>query len=114
MSQFLKGFLVGGILAGSYVLLNVGQPGAKTRQQIREYIETVKNETEQVAQDTQRIQQAMNRLTDTAIPSVQKTVKETQRLATQFEQNSRPRLRRLKECFNDLQTHMQEAVQIFE
>ena len=114
MSRFFKGFIIGGFLAGSYVLLNVEQSGEQTRKQLRLYFEQLKEQSQQVKHDAERIQNKLNYLTEEGLPTIKQAAWETQRLITQFEQNSRPRLRRFQSRLNDLQEHVNETIQIFE
>lgn len=108
MAKFRKGFVFGALLGGVYTLLTAKQSGAATRQQLKNYVQQTKENVTDVNEKFANLQESLHRLANDGKAAFEEAQAEIQTNLRHFQEENKPRLRRIGDKLNQLTTHILE------
>lgn len=108
MSKFLKGFLLGSVIGGAVALLNNPRSGQENREIVSKHIQDTTKDLTTIQNGTAVLQKGIKQVQETVLPQTMKVVDSIQDEITKFQLENKPRIRRIKDKIQTLQTHLKE------
>ncbi|MBF0780861.1 MULTISPECIES: YtxH domain-containing protein [unclassified Granulicatella] len=106
MSKFFKGFLFGGSITSIVTLLLVKSSGKENRQKVSHYLQNIQQNATQLNMALSTLNQAKREITSQVIPQLNQSLKDIQTTLRHFKEDNQPRLKRIQDKVNTLQSHI--------
>lgn len=113
MAGFRSGLLWGALFGGLAGLMNAPRSGKETRENIKTFIDQTTDDVNDVRYKVDNLKVAIERLTNEGIKSATTAVEELQVSAQHFQEEAQPRIRRVQEKAEILQSNIEENVEKF-
>lgn len=109
MKHFLLGSLTGIVAGGLYGLIKTPQSGKENQQALKDYADETANNIQDISDKVKDLKESVNQL-KTEVSFVQNDVMdEMQLIAKDFQHEAEPRLRRIKEKADKIQTEVEDT-----
>ncbi|UUX33945.1 YtxH domain-containing protein [Fundicoccus culcitae] len=113
MAGFKSGFLWGAVFGGMAGLMNAPASGRETRQNIKDFIDQTTDDVNDVRFKVDNLKMAIERLSTEGLSSASTASKDIQVSVQHFQEETKPRIRRIKEKAEKLQESIDENVEKF-
>ncbi|WP_124059407.1 YtxH domain-containing protein [Vaginisenegalia massiliensis] len=111
MSKFGQGLLFGSVIGGIVALLNAPKKGEETRQDLKLYLDQTRTDVDDVRFKVDNLKVAIERLSKEGLPQAQSAVKDLQTAIQHFSEESKPRINRVMNQVETLQTDIKDGME---
>lgn len=108
MAGFRSGLFWGAVFGGIAGLMNAPKSGKETREDVKLFIESTTEDVNDVRYKVDNLKIAIHRLSNEGLSSAKIASEEIQESLKHFEEENQPRIRRIQESLNDLESNMNE------
>lgn len=112
MQRFLKGLALGSAIGGVYGLLTAKRSGVATQQRLKDQVTGFTNSVHQVNDSIQAFQAALEHLNTTTTETATPTLAAIAKLLQEFQFQSEPRIKRVKDATETLNRDLEQDDQI--
>lgn len=109
MKHFLLGSLSGVVLGGIYGLVRTPRPGKQNQEMLKAYIDDTTNHVQDVTDKVNDLKSAVSRLTSEVNFVQTEFMSDMQTVAAEFQKEAEPRMRRILEKAEKIQTEVQKT-----
>lgn len=110
MAGFLKGLFWGAVFGGVAGLMNAPRSGKETRQQWKDYLDQTTDDLKDIRYKVDNLSQAVKRLAGEGMQSLQSAADDIQVTLKQFNDETQPRINRVRRDVENLQTTLEDSV----
>lgn len=114
MAGFRSGLFWGALFGGIAGLMNAPQSGRETRQDIKDFIDTTTEDVDDVRYKVDNLRVSLQRLAGEGLDSVKEASQDIQTSLKHFEEENQPRINRIQDRSQQLQTTVEEQARILE
>lgn len=108
MAGFKSGIFWGAVFGGLAGLLNAPKSGKETREDIKVFIDTTTEDVNDLRYKVDNLKVAVQRLSDEGLSSARIASEEIQESIKHFEEETKPRFRRIQDSIDELEKNMNQ------
>lgn len=114
MAGFKSGLFWGALFGGIAGLMNAPRSGRETREEIKTFIDTTREDVDDVRYKVDNLSVSIQRLAGEGLDSIKEATEDIQTSLKHFEEENQPRINRIQDRSQQLQGTVEEQSRIIE